>query len=202
MITSSVEQLATVGTVDEKLLAEARQVQERLKHLEHEAEAARAEFRRAVHRLVSAGSRPQDVAAALGLNGQQLHQIVQQAGGSERRGRDTPTDAGLACTFCGTSQYEVRKLIAGPSVYICDGCVELAQGVISSGSVTNTRLGAVHAVLDQGGRVHCRFCGKHRDQVTGMAAMSAETGGEASGPAAICDECLSLCIEIIAEELT
>ena len=202
MITSSVNQLATVGTVDEKLLAEARQVQERLKHLEHEAEAARTEFRRAVHRLVSEGSRPQDVAAALGLSGQQLHQIVQQAGGSERRGRDTPTDAGLACTFCGTSQYEVRKLIAGPSVYICDGCVELAQDVISSGSVTNTRLGAVHAVLDQGGQVRCRFCGKHREQVTGMAAMSAETGGEASGPAAICDECLSLCIEIIAEELT
>src|SRR5215472_5119419 len=130
MITSSVNQLATVGTVDEKLLAEARQVQERLKHLEHEAEAARTEFRRAVHRLVSEGSRPQDVAAALGLSGQQLHQIVQQAGGSERRGRDTPTDAGLACTFCGKSQYEVRKLIAGPTVYICDGCVELCVDYI------------------------------------------------------------------------
>ncbi len=35
-----------------------------------------------------------------------------------------------------------------------------------------------------------------------MAAVSAETGGEVSGPAAICAECLSLCIEIIAEELT
>ena len=192
-----------MGNVDEKLLAEARQAQERLKHLEHEAEAARTEFRRAVHRLVSAGSRPRDVAAALGLSGQQLHQIVQQGGGSERQARGRPADTGLACTFCGTSQYEVRKLIAGPGVYICDACVELAQGVLSSGSVANTRLGPVRAVADQDGRARCRFCDKHRDQVTGMAAMPTETGGgEASGPAAICDECLSLCIEIIAEELT
>ena len=110
--------------------------------------------------------------------------------------------AGLTCSFCATSQYEVRKLIAGPGVYICDACVELVQGVISSGGVTNTRLEPVHAVTDQDGRVRCRFCDKRRDQVTAMAAMSAEAGGEVSEPAAICNECLSLCIEIIAEELT
>ena len=133
--------LATVGSVDEQLLAKARQAQERLKHLEYEAEAAQTEFRHAVRRLIEEGSRPRDVAAALGLNGQQLHQIVQQAGGSEREGRNTPADAGLTCSFCGTSQYEVRKLIAGPGVYICDACVELVQGVLSSGSVTYTRLG-------------------------------------------------------------
>ena len=191
-----------MGNVDEQLLAEARQAKERLTHLEHEAEAARAEFHHALRRLVAGGSRPRDVAAALGLNGQQLHQIVQQAGGSVRESRNRPADAGLACNFCGASQYEVRKLIAGPGVYICDGCVELVQGPLSSGSVANTRLGQVHAVTDQDGRVRCHFCDKHRDQVTGMAVMSAETGDEASGPAAICDECLSLCIEIIAEELT
>jgi hypothetical protein len=181
-----------VGNVDEKLLAETRQAQERLKHLEQQAKAARAEFHHAVRRLVAEGVRPQDVAAALGLNSQQVHQIVQ---------RNRRADAGLTCSFCGASQYEVRKLIAGPGVYICDACVELVQGVISSGSVTNTRLGPMHAVTDDDGRVRCRFCDKHRDQVTGMAAMSAETGGEVSEPAAICDECLSLCIEIIAEEL-
>src|SRR5215469_14204696 len=88
MITRPVEHLATVGNVDEKLLAEARQAQERLKPLEQKAEAARAEFHHAVRRLVAEGSRQQDVAAALGLNGQQLHQIVQQASGSEREGRN------------------------------------------------------------------------------------------------------------------
>jgi hypothetical protein len=31
----------------------------------------------------------------------------------------------LHCSFCGKSQYEVRRLIAGPTVFICDGCIEL-----------------------------------------------------------------------------
>src|SRR5947209_20235308 len=37
----------------------------------------------------------------------------------------------LHCTFCGKSQHEVRKLIAGPTVFICDECVELCMDIIS-----------------------------------------------------------------------
>jgi len=33
----------------------------------------------------------------------------------------------LRCSFCGQSQRQVSKLIAGPGVYICDGCVALAR---------------------------------------------------------------------------
>jgi len=36
----------------------------------------------------------------------------------------------LYCSFCGKSQHEVRKLIAGPSVFICDECVELCNDII------------------------------------------------------------------------
>ncbi|MDP1539891.1 MAG: ATP-dependent Clp protease ATP-binding subunit ClpX [Moraxellaceae bacterium] len=36
----------------------------------------------------------------------------------------------LFCSFCGKSQHEVRKLIAGPSVYICDECVDLCNDII------------------------------------------------------------------------
>ena len=36
----------------------------------------------------------------------------------------------LSCTFCGKGQEEVRKLIAGPSVYICDECVDLCNDII------------------------------------------------------------------------
>jgi ATP-dependent Clp protease ATP-binding subunit ClpX len=48
---------------------------------------------------------------------------------------DNPTkdqDSGklLYCSFCGKSQHEVRKLIAGPSVFICDECVELCNDII------------------------------------------------------------------------
>ena len=36
----------------------------------------------------------------------------------------------LFCSFCGKSQHEVRKLIAGPTVFICDECVELCIDII------------------------------------------------------------------------
>jgi len=41
------------------------------------------------------------------------------------------TGRNLSCSFCGKSQREVRKLIAGPSVYICDECVELCNDIIT-----------------------------------------------------------------------
>src|SRR4026209_1764523 len=37
----------------------------------------------------------------------------------------------LNCSFCGKSQNDVRKLIAGPTVYICDECIELCNGIIA-----------------------------------------------------------------------
>src|SRR5688572_16341290 len=39
-------------------------------------------------------------------------------------------DKVLHCSFCGKSQTEVRKLIAGPSVYVCDECVALCNEII------------------------------------------------------------------------
>lgn len=36
----------------------------------------------------------------------------------------------LACSFCSKNEHQVRKLVAGPSVYICDECIALASGII------------------------------------------------------------------------
>jgi len=62
----------------------------------------------------------------------------------------------LYCSFCGKSQHEVRKLIAGPTVFICDECVELCMDIIreeNKSSVTKTGEGVpspqeILAVLD------------------------------------------------------
>jgi len=40
------------------------------------------------------------------------------------------SDKNLYCSFCGKAQEEVRKLIAGPSVYVCDECVELCNDIL------------------------------------------------------------------------
>ena len=43
--------------------------------------------------------------------------------------KSTPT-GNYRCSFCGKSQEEVKKLIAGPSVYICDECIELCNEIM------------------------------------------------------------------------
>jgi ATP-dependent Clp protease ATP-binding subunit ClpX len=43
----------------------------------------------------------------------------------------------LYCSFCGKSQHEVRKLIAGPTVFICDECVELCMDIIKEENKSN-----------------------------------------------------------------
>jgi ATP-dependent protease Clp ATPase subunit len=83
----------------------------------------------------------------------------------------------LTCSFCGRSQQQVKKLIAGPGVYICHGCVVLAR---------------TWPPLPYPGRT-CSFCGGW-DPGKGRQV--------ARGPTTICDECLQLCTEIIDEELT
>jgi ribosomal protein L44E len=188
--------------VNGDLLAQARQAQERLIDAERDVDVARAEFYRAVRRLHLHGSSLRELASDLSLSHQRVHQIVEEAGGSRRwvRSRD---DRGrrpkpqLECTFCGKAQKQVRKLIAGPGVFICDGCVALAQNVLRDGQAVRTELGSIGAVPRQGIRARCSFCGKDRAQVPGLAAMPAGSARKT----AICSECLDLCGEIIAEEL-
>ena len=47
---------------------------------------------------------------------------------AEKKG--TSSEKNLYCTFCGKSQHEVKKLIAGPSVFICDECIDLCNEII------------------------------------------------------------------------
>ena len=58
-------------------------------------------------------------------------QLGKRSMSEDRQGR-TGDSSGkiLYCSFCGKSQHEVRKLIAGPSVFICDECVELCNDII------------------------------------------------------------------------
>jgi ATP-dependent Clp protease ATP-binding subunit ClpX len=64
----------------------------------------------------------------------------------------------LYCSFCGKSQHEVKKLIAGPSVFICDECIELCNDIIRDEAAEATATGGgdklptpqeIRAILDQ-----------------------------------------------------
>jgi ATP-dependent Clp protease ATP-binding subunit ClpX len=73
-----------------------------------------------------------------------------------RNGDDRPGN--LICSFCGKSQDEVRKLIAGPTVYICDECIDLCNDIIAeecdqedslAASSTVPKPAEIKRVLDQ-----------------------------------------------------
>ncbi len=51
--------------------------------------------------------------------------------------KNTPPKTVLKCSFCNKSQHEVKKLVAGPSVYICNECVDLCQDIIKEESGNN-----------------------------------------------------------------
>ena len=55
---------------------------------------------------------------------------MSKSGGSESKNT-------LYCSFCGKSQHEVRKLIAGPTVFICNECVELCMDIIHEENKTS-----------------------------------------------------------------
>src|SRR4249919_3669512 len=54
--------------------------------------------------------------------------------------RPTDTNEQLLCSFCGKSQRQVKKLIAGPGVYICDECIDLCNEIIDEELTTPAQL--------------------------------------------------------------
>lgn len=47
---------------------------------------------------------------------------------------DSGPETTLYCSFCGKSQHDVHKLVAGPHVYICDECVEISMAIVREDS--------------------------------------------------------------------
>ena len=188
--------------VDPELLTAARAAEARLIDAERAADIARADFHHSVRRLQLSGGSLREIADALGLSHQRVHQIVEGAGGARpwrraaRPGKGNPGQGTmLECSFCGKLQKQVRKLIAGPGVYVCNECIERADRVIATGEPTVTPLSAMTSAGDHnkyGAPVKCSFCGKRRYQAPGLAAAHSTR---------ICAECLALCREILTERL-
>jgi len=77
------------------------------------------------------GSRARRVLSHLGVS---VAAVKKGLGGYVGRGkqrRRKPGKADLACSFCGKSQKQVKKLIAGPGVYICDQCIDLCNEIVA-----------------------------------------------------------------------
>jgi hypothetical protein len=163
-----------------ELLNRAREAGSLLAEAERKGQLARAEYHTSVRRLHLAGASLREVAQALGVSHQRVQQIVEGAGGTWwqriRRTRRVTPDA--VCTFCDRPPSEVAKLVAGPNVFICDGCIGRMETAVS-GSMEDGKRRA---------KARCSFCGRARDGNRAVAVAKA---------ASVCSECLAICRRII-----
>lgn len=169
--------------LDERLLHEARDAGARLADAEHRADVAKANYYHAIRMLHITGASLREIAEALAVSHQRVHQIIDAAGGAKRWRPRRKARADLACTFCGSAKDTVGRLVAGPNLFICDACVVLARRAIAG---TSRRAGL--ARLPRTGTFTCSFCGRSQGQADALVG----------GPGVyICDQCILLCEEII-----
>jgi hypothetical protein len=189
--------------LDAELVRDAEAARERLIAARHAAEQARADYHHAIRRLHAAGGSLREIAEALRMSHQRVHQIIDEADKPTRRWwrrrarRQGPVGP---CSFCGRSREECAKLIAGPGVWICDGCVARASGLARGVAVAD------HAEVPLGvepprSQATCSFCGKQTRKVRRLvvSGRASAPGGKVSPGTRICNECLELCEEILAE---
>jgi hypothetical protein len=192
--------------LDPELVREAERAKEHLAVAQHVADRAKVDYHQAIRRLHAAGGSLREIAQALRMSHQRVHQIIDEAAEPARRWwrRDPPRLSGPEepCSFCGRPRDVCAKLIAGPRVFICDRCV-----------VQATRLAADPAVEDQaegpmrleppGSQVRCSFCNLEARKVRHLvvSGLSVPAGKFGELPR-ICDKCRDLCLEILAESLS
>ncbi len=170
-------------TLDEGLLNQAKEHRDHIIELEYEVDRTWLSYEHAIRRLHAAGGSLRDIAEALGLSHQRVHQIVEGVAGKVAV-KNAP--ANLVCSFCGLDKIETRKVIAGPGVYICDGCIRLATEVVQENEAKGNERIKLAAMSDRNAK--CTFCGKKGRRGDRVAE---------TGDARICDECLGICTDIL-----
>ena len=191
--------------VDDELLREARAARQRAVDLQQASDQAQVAYQHTIRRLHAAGASLREIADALGLSYQRVHQIVDVTGG---KGALKGCRADVACTFCGEPQIGGPQLVAGPGVYICDRCVRVAERVAVSEAGRGS--GWTRHSAEAGAGPRCSFCGKrHRGRRDLVGIPDRRPVGKYAGRRAqpgrgvwVCSECLGLCAEILARQST
>jgi hypothetical protein len=189
--------------LDADLVRDAEAARQRLIESQHAAEQARADYHHAIRRLHAAGGSLREIAEVLRLSHQRVHQIIDEAAEPARpwwRWRGRRQGPPGPCSFCGRSREECAKLIAGPGVFICERCVAQATRLSAGAVVEGWAEGPMRLEAPES-EVRCSFCGKQARQVGFLVAggLAGAPGGKFGQGAQICDECLDLCLAILAE---
>jgi ClpX C4-type zinc finger len=147
-----------------------------LQRAEETLASSRAAFERSVRRLYVEGASIREIAQKLGLSHQRVHQLIDSEPKSWwQRVFGLRTEPSRGCSFCGKEPKDVAKLVAGPGIHICDGCIANATKALNDEASTFQR-------LSETARKRCSFCGSRK---RGLALASA--GGHQ-----ICGKCAAL----------
>jgi hypothetical protein len=190
--------------LDPELVREAERAREQLAVTQHAVYRAKVDYHQAIRRLHAAGGSLREIAEALRLSHQRVHQIIDEAGEPTRRRRWRREPQLLSgpvgpCSFCGRPRDVCAKLIAGPGVFICDRCVVQATRLSAGPAVEGHAEGSMR-LEPPGSEARCSFCGKEARKVRHLVASGlAVPAGKFGELPRICDKCRDLCLEILAE---
>jgi ClpX C4-type zinc finger len=141
--------------LDQELVREAERAKEHLAVAQHAAYRAKVDYHQSIRRLHTAGGSLREIAEALRLSHQRVHQIIDEAGEPTRRRREPqvlpgwmrlePPGSEAQCSFCSLAVRQVRHLVAGglPGAAggkfgelprICDKCLDLCLEILAETS--------------------------------------------------------------------
>jgi hypothetical protein len=186
--------------IDPELVREAERAKEQLAVAQHAAYRAKVDYHQAIRRLHAAGGSLREIAEALRLSHQRVHQIVDEAGQPARWRRLLPQGRPGPCAFCGRSREQGAQLVAGPGLCICERWVAQAAG-LAAGAADGAPAEAPMLLEPPGSEAACGFCGRPARQARHLVASgrrAAAPGGKPGQGARICDRCLALCEEVLA----
>lgn len=174
---------------NEKLVKAALDRQKRILELEVEMNSAKENYSDAVRKLHESDMSYREIAVRLGVSHQRIHQIVE-----EKRKKEQPwiklVKHDLHCVFCGLSNNQVDKLVAGSKTFICDSCAENCSKVAE----TNNTMSNKHVTfkpLKASTRSTCSFCaraGKGRTPIVGSQKHQ------------LCDVCLQSILKCLKND--
>jgi ClpX C4-type zinc finger protein len=186
--------------LDPELVREAERAKEQLAVAQHAAYRAKVGYHQAIRRLHAAGGSLREIAEALRMSHQRVHQIIDEAAEPTRRREPQllPGSPG-PCSFCGRPHDVCAKLIVGPGVFICDRCVIQATRLAAGPAVEGQAEGPMRPEAP-GSQARCSFCALEARKVRYLVASGLSVpAGKFGDLPRICDKCRDLCLEILAE---
>jgi hypothetical protein len=190
--------------LDRELVREAERAKEQLAVAQHAAYRAKVDYHQAIRRLHAAGGSLREIAEALRMSHQRVHQIIDGAAEPTRRRRgrrEPPRLSGPVgpCSFCGRPRDVCAKLIVGPGVFICDRCVVQATRLAAGPAVEGEAEGLLR-LEPPASEARCSFCNREARKMRHLVASGRSVpAGKVGELPRICDKCRDLCLEILAE---